>query len=153
MTTTSAPSSPAPASALVDLYEKDETAWLDAMSELVAQRRFAEMDYQHLGEYLSDMANRDRREVRSRMTTLMTHLLKWKHQPNKRTRSWRGTIIEQRQELEADLEAGSLRNHAKVILDKAYALARKRAAGETGLDLKVFPSQCPWELDDLLKDE
>jgi hypothetical protein len=63
--------------ALADLYESDETAWLEAMAELAAQRRAAEMDYEHLAEFLTDMARRDRREVRSRLVVLITHLLKW----------------------------------------------------------------------------
>ena len=43
------------------LYEADETAWLDAMSELVRQGRHDQLDYAHLAEYLADMAGRDRR--------------------------------------------------------------------------------------------
>jgi hypothetical protein len=48
------------------LYRKDETAWLETMSQLLAQRRFRELDYRHLSEYLADMAKRDKREVMSR---------------------------------------------------------------------------------------
>ena len=74
------------------LYERDETAWLEAMSALAASGRHAEMDYQNLSEYLADMAGRDRREVFSRLVVLLTHLLKWEHQPERRSGSWRGTI-------------------------------------------------------------
>ena len=74
------------------LYEADETAWLEAMSELVAQRRYAELDHAHLGEYLADMAKRDRREVFSRLVVLLSHLLKWQHQPENCSGSWRGTL-------------------------------------------------------------
>src|SRR5262249_24948472 len=81
--------------ALPPLYESDETAWLEAMAELIRQDRCGELDYPHLGEYLSDLARRDRREVESRLTTLLTHVLKWVHQPDQRSRSWRGTIVEQ----------------------------------------------------------
>src|SRR5262245_11736870 len=81
------------------LYEQDETAWLEAMARLAAQRRVQEMDLAHLSEYLTDMARRDRREVFSRLVTLLTHLLKWEHQPEGRSGSWRGTIREQRREL------------------------------------------------------
>ena len=48
---------------LPSLYESDETAWLEAMSELIHQGRLNELDYAHLREYLADMARRDRREV------------------------------------------------------------------------------------------
>ena len=49
-----------------DLYESDETAWLERMADLIHQGRLDVLDYPHLGEYLSDMARRDRREVESR---------------------------------------------------------------------------------------
>jgi hypothetical protein len=65
------------AAPLSELYEADETAWLDAMADLVRQGRLEELDYAHLAEYLTDMARSDRREVESRLTTLLEHLLKW----------------------------------------------------------------------------
>ena len=55
------------AESLTVLYEQDETAWLEAMAELVAQRRYAELDHLHLSEFLADQAKRDRREVFSRL--------------------------------------------------------------------------------------
>ena len=135
---------------LSSLYESDETAWLDAMSELIRQGRHDQLDYAHLMEYLEDMARRDRREVASRMTVLIAHLLKWTHQPRKRSRSWRGTIIAQQQELADDVQGGVLRNHAEGVLPKVYAKAVKRAAAETGLSAKTFPAACPYTLDELL---
>src|SRR5215471_13894744 len=86
------------------LYEQDETAWLEAMSALAAAGRYDEMDFAHLSEYLTDMARRDRREVFSRLVVLLTHLLKWEHQADRRSGSWRGTIREQRRELRQLLE-------------------------------------------------
>jgi len=121
------------------LYEQDETAWLEAMSVLAANGRYAEMDYRHLSEYLADMAKRDRREVFSRLVVLLSHLLKWEHQPERRSGSWRGTIREQRRELKQLLESGTLRNHAEAVLEDAYAEARRQAADETELSPDVFP--------------
>lgn len=132
------------------LYESDETAWLEAMAELILHGRFDELDYPHLGEYLTDMARRERREVKSRLTTVLMHVLKWVHQPEQRSRSWRGTIIEQRQELALHAESGVLRNHAEATLADAYTKAVERAAGETGLPAECFPSECPYTLDQLL---
>jgi hypothetical protein len=53
------------AEAQTDLYETDETAWLEAMAELIELGRLGELDYPHLGEYLADMARRDRRRLRA----------------------------------------------------------------------------------------
>ena len=132
------------------LYEQDETAWLEQTASLVAQRRFDEIDREHLSEYLADMARRDKREVLSRLVVLLTHLLKWDHQPDHRSNSWLGTIVTQRRELRQLLESGSLRVHARDVLSQAYQHALEQAAAETGLELILFPTECPWTLDDLM---
>jgi hypothetical protein len=131
------------------LYEADETAWLEAMAALVAGRRLDELDCEHPGEYLADMARRDRREVVSRLVVLLAHLLKWGHQPERRSGSWRGTILTRRRELRLLLESGTLRDHADAALADAFDEAREQAAAETGLPLATFPSECPWTLDEL----
>lgn len=145
---------PDPVQALAALYEADETAWLDTMAQLAAERRVDELDYEHLSEFLADMARRDRREVRSRLTVLLMHLLKWEHQPDQRSNSWRATIVEQRQELINDLaESGTLRNYGREVLPQAYQQAVKRAAAETGLDAGDFPGECPWSWEQAVEGE
>ncbi len=141
------------AEVLSDLYEQDETGWLEAMAELLAQRRYQDLDHIHLSEYLTDMARRDRREVFSRLVVLLTHLLKEVVQPEKSSGSWRSTVREQRRELRQLLESGTLRNHARAVLLDAFAEARRHAADETEVELERLPSECAWELDELLNDE
>jgi hypothetical protein len=141
------------AATLSQLYESDETAWLEAMAELIQEGRWHDLDYAHLGEYLSDMAGRDRREVKSRLTTLLAHVLKWMHQPDQRSRSWEGTIVEQRQELADLVGRGVLRNHAEAVLADAYRRASGRAIIETGLPAESFPAECPYTLEQLLSPE
>ena len=121
------------------LYERDETAWLEAMSALAASGCHAEMDYQNLSEYLADMARRDRREVFSRLVMLLTHLLKWEYQPETTLRFVAGHDLEQRRELSQLLESGTLRNHAAVVLADAYAAARRQAAARDGTAAGRFP--------------
>lgn len=139
--------------ALELLYEQDETAWLDAMATLAADGRLSELDTGNLAEYLADMAKRDRREVFSRLVVLLTHLMKWEHQPDRRGGSWRGTIREQRRELKQLLESNTLRNHATDVLADAFAEAKRQAADETELDLAVFPIENPWNLEAILDEE
>jgi hypothetical protein len=144
------PMAMATAASLAALYERDETAWLEAVSELIRLGRLDEVDFANLAEYLADMARRDRREVSSRLAVLIAHLLKWQHQPERRSGSWRGTIEVQRQELAELLESGVLRNHAADILGKSYANGARQAAAETGLAVATFQADCPYSLDDLL---
>jgi hypothetical protein len=135
---------------LTDLYHEDETAWLEAMAQLVAQRRYGELDHEHLSEYLADMAKRDKREVYSRLVVLLVHLLKWEHQSEQRSNSWRGTIVAQRRELRQLLESGTLRNHAEAVLTQAYQDAIAQAAAETGLAETAFPTECAMTLEEVL---
>jgi hypothetical protein len=132
------------------LYEADETAWLEQTARRVAERRFDEIDPESLSEYLLDMARRDRREVLNRLKMLLVHLLKWEHQPGKRSRSWEATIRDQRQELGDLLESGTLHRHAEGVLEVAYRRAVPLAAAETGLDDSAFPASCPYTLVELL---
>jgi len=138
---------------LPTLYEQDETAWLDEMARLVAERRVEELDLANLGEFLSDMAKRDRRAVYNRLAVLLTHLLKWEHQPDQRTNSWRGTIRSQRRKLRLLLESGTLRNHAAAILPEVYQEARAQAAAETGLPIATFPAESRQSVDELIAPE
>ncbi len=133
-----------------ELYEKDETAWLETMVQLIAEGRLEELDFLNLQEYLGDMARRDRREVVSRLSLLLSHRLKWDYQTDRRCPSWKTTIEVQRQELLDLLESGTLRNHALDILAKAYANGAKQAEAETGISLATFPTECPYSVEDLL---
>jgi hypothetical protein len=140
----------AAATSLADLYVEDGTAWLEAMAELVRRRKLADLDLANLGEFLADMARRDRREVKSRLAVLLAHWLKWEHQPDRRSGSRRSTIVSQRQEL-ADLAGGGvLRTHANAVLGEAYTNAVEQAASETGLPESAFPVDCPYTVDQLL---
>jgi hypothetical protein len=135
---------------LAELYLRDETAWLEANSNLIRAGRLDEVDHPNLAEYLKDMANRDRRAVKKRLSILMAHLLKWQFQPERRSRSWHTTILVQRADLLDRTESGVLRLHAAEVLPKAYADAVRFAVAETGLPESTFPADCPYSLDDVL---
>ena len=135
---------------LTDLYLADETAWLESMVDRLQSGAYAELDYANLKEYLSDMAGRDRREVESRLVVVLTHILKWAYQPDRRSRSWRSSIIEQRQELARLAARGVLRNHAESVLSDVYSEALERASAETGLPVEHFAAECEYTFDELL---
>ncbi len=145
----------APSTTIVapDLFEADETAWLESMACLIREGKTAELDYRHLAEYLEDMARRDKREVSSRLALLVAHLLKWQFQPERRSGGWRETIAVQTQELADLLESGVLRNHAEEILAKAYANGIRQAVAETGLPAETFPAECSYTIESLLSVE
>jgi Domain of unknown function DUF29 len=141
----------ATAESLATLYTEDETAWLETMAALIRRRDLVALDLENLGEYLSDMARRDRREVKSRLVVLLAHAMKWQFQPEKRSSSWRTTMLVQRQDL-ADLAgSGVLRAHADAVLSSAYENALELAASETGLLRSMFPAECPYTVQELFK--
>lgn len=138
---------------LTDLYEADETAWLETMAELISEGKNEDLDYAHLQEFLTDMANRDKREVESRLGVLLMHMLKWTHQQKKRSKSWRRTIVNQRRELTKLLKSGVLRQHAADTLAAVYRDALEDAVLETGLPTTDFPHECPYTVEMLLADD
>ena len=135
---------------LSELYETDETAWLDRMVELLERGEYADLDFTNLKDCLESLADRDRRQVERRLTLLIEHLLKWEHQPARRGSSWRRTILVQRHDLGKSLQSGSLRRHAEESLAGCYRDAVVWAASETCLPLGTFPPECPWSLDQAL---
>ena len=139
-----------PPLSLSDLYEVDDVAWLEGTAELIRLGRTDALDFPHLAEYLTDMAISERRQVLNRMATLLAHVLKWQYQPDRRSGSWRATVIEQRKRLNR-LAIGVLRRHAEDVLAEAYADAVELAAVETGLPpVETFPAACPYTVAQLL---
>lgn len=134
---------------LNQLYEADETAWLEAMAELIQLKLYDQLDYSNLQEFLTEMAKRDKREVTSRLTLLIAHQLKWDYQSAKRSTSWKITIESQRQELLSLFENASLRHYAELKLQKSYQAAIRLAMAETDLAEDAFPANSPYTLDSL----
>ena len=62
-----------------ELYEQDLYAWAEAQADLLRRRRFAELDLEHVIEEIEDVGGSLYREVRSRIRTIMEHLLKLEH--------------------------------------------------------------------------
>ena len=83
-----------PASA--SLYDEDFAVWTAETARLLRAGRFDEVDIEHVAEEIEDMGKRDKRELHSRLTVLILHLLKWKWQPEKKSASWGSTIVTQR---------------------------------------------------------
>ena len=134
------------------LYDVDFFNWTQRTAQLIRQGRLHEVDAEHVAEEIEDMGKRDRREIRSRLTVLVMHLLKWQVQPELRQGpSWRLTIIEQRIQLALVLDdSPSLRSVARNELARIYAAAVRAGMDETGLEASSFPRSCPWTAEEIL---
>jgi hypothetical protein len=133
-------------------YNKDFYAWLMKNADLLRQHKFNEVDIEHVAEELESMGKSERRELTSRLTVLLAHLLKWKFQPALRSRSWKNTILTQRIDIKELLEdSPSLHYELGERLAIAYEKARLSAEDETGIDKNNFPESCPFTFEQLLK--
>jgi len=132
-------------------YDNDIIVWANEQAALLRAGRFDELDIEHLVEEIEDVGKSERRELASRMSVLLAHLLKWQYQSGRRGASWARTIREQRRAVAARLrETPSLKTSLSdpLWLDGVWADAVAKAADETGLT--DFPNDCPWAVDDVL---
>jgi Domain of unknown function DUF29 len=133
------------------LYERDFCLWLEQQASLLRERRFDHLDLANLIEEIEAMARKDKKAVKNNLAILLTHLLKHRYQPEERSNSWRGSIVEHRQRLRDDFEESpSLRSHATQVFGRAHADACERASAETGLPVRVFPKASPYTLEQTL---
>jgi hypothetical protein len=137
-----------------DLYERDFYAWACEQAALLHAGRLAEADIANIAEEIDSMGRGEKRELVSRMTVLLQHMLKWQFQPERRGTSWRLSIENARDEIEDHLgDNPSLTAKLPESVTTAYRLARRKAAIETGIALDVFPGNCPWTCDQAMQSE
>ena len=135
-------------------YEEDFYGWISASIVLLKQKRFGEMDINHLIEELEDMGNNRKHALVSRFAQLIFHLLKWQHQPDFRGRSWEASIQEQRKRVKKLLlENPSLKAEFTIFLADAYEDSILLVKKETHIDLKLFPQDCPYTLEQILNSD
>ena len=142
---------PAPES---DLYERDFYTWCLEQAALVRAGRLAELDLENVAGELESLGGEQANALRSFYRVLLTHLLKWRCQPGRRSRSWIVTIVRERGNA-AERLAGNpgLRQHQRQLFTEAYRRARNEAVSETGLPLSVFPAENPFTLEQALDED
>ncbi|EGV16732.1 DUF29 domain-containing protein [Thiocapsa marina] len=135
-----------------DLYDADIVAWAEQQAHWLRAGALDRLDLEHLAEEIEDVGKSEQRELASRLSLLLAHLLKWQFQPERRGSSWQRTIREQRRAIKARLDrTPSLKAMLRdaTWLDEIWADAVADAVGETGLS--AFPENCPWRLTDVLE--
>jgi hypothetical protein len=134
-------------------YEQDFYSWTQEQAALLRAGRLNDLDIVNLIEEVETMGRSEKRELESRLTVLLVHLLKWRYQEVRRGRSWELTIVEQRIRFRRTLkENPGLKPLLDEIISDAYELAVIHAAKETKISQNVFPEQCPWLLDQITDD-
>jgi uncharacterized protein DUF29 len=136
-----------------NLYETDFYLWTQQQAEYLKKGSLEKLDHDNLIEEMEDLGKSQKSRLKSHLKNLLMHMLKAKYQPEMKTVSWEISINNARAEArEALEESPSLKSKIPVILKSAYSLARGNAAIETGLKLKNFPEECPWIIEEILKE-
>ncbi len=127
-------------------YDTDLYTWSLEQAALLRQRKFDQIDLEHIIEELEDMSKSEKRALESFLENLLMHLLKWQYQPYYiGKRSWASTIIEQRQRLSFHLKDNpGLKSKLPEAIERAYTFAKSGAEKETGIPMNNFPETCPW---------
>jgi Domain of unknown function DUF29 len=134
--------------------DRDFYAWANEQAALLRAGRFEEADLEFIAEEIESMGKTEKRELVSRLTILLLHLLKWRFQTHLRSTSWRLSIEEQRIQVVSHLaDNPSLKTMLAAAIVDAYRLATIGARRETGLDAAAFPATCPWSFDQLIDDD
>ncbi len=132
-------------------YEKDFYAWTIHNAQLLREGKLSEIDVKNIAEEIESMGKSEKRELINRLAVLLAHLLKWKFQPIKQSKSWKLTIKEQRfQLIKLIEESPSLKHEIELKLSEAYEQAMIIAERETGVEENNFSKKCPFSLQQVL---
>ncbi len=132
-------------------YENDAYAWALEQAGLLRAGKLEQLDLEHLAEEIESMGKSERRALVSQLARLLMHLLKWDHQPERRSRSWRLTIIDAQAKTTRLLNDNpSLKASLPELMNQAYEDARRAAAIETDSELHAFPEECMYGFDEAL---
>lgn len=129
-------------------YDADFHAWANEQATLLRAGRLSEIDVEHIAEEIETLGRGEKRELASRLSVLLLHLLKWAHQPERRGRSWELTIKEQRRQLTRHLRDNpSLGAWTDQAMADAYGDAVLRAELEMNVPSDMLPRDCPYRFE------
>ena len=115
------------ATARQSLYESDYLLWIQETIAKLKNRDFENLDFENLIEEIEDLGRSQRKELESRLKTLIEHFLKriYVNMPDC-FNGWENTIREQRSQIEVLLNNyPSLKSYWNEHLNSAWMIALK----------------------------
>ena len=132
-------------------YEDDLYTWVQEQVALLRAGKLTEVDALNVAEELSDVGKSEIKGLRSSIAVLTLHLLKWDHQPKRRSLSWVATVNEQRRQIRLALEESpGMKSKLEAAVEHGYGSGRDKAVAETGLDYDTFPEVCPYSFEEMM---
>jgi hypothetical protein len=131
-------------------YDRDFYTWSQEQGRLVREGRWSEVDQENIAEEIESLGREQFNKLESAIRVILIHLLKWDHQPERRSRSWALSVQTQRLDLDDVLSDNpGLKPRIEEAIERAYRKARLEAAKETDLPRKTFPEACPYSFADI----
>jgi len=137
--------------ALEQLYEREYDRWLSETIELLKNRQFDRVDYEHLIEELAALRRSEKTAVKSLILSIIIQLLLYQFWTTEReinSNHWAAKMITFRVQLEDKLTT-NLSKFLELELENIYENARLIAEKKTGL--KNLPIICPYSLTQILE--
>jgi Domain of unknown function DUF29 len=133
-------------------YERDLYGWATEQAALLRAGKISEADAANIAEELDDVGSEQYDKLESALRLILLHLLKWNHQPERRSRSWWATITVQRNQVRRVLRKNpGLEPQVKAATADAYEDARIEAVAQTRLSPRKFPAHCPYGWDEIIE--
>ncbi len=141
---------------ITTLYDRDLALWIQGTIDQLKARNFEELDIENLIAELEGLAGRDRRELESRIATLLEHLLKRCYVKSEYDyNGWEETIERSRFEIKQLLkQSPSLKCHANnpELFEELYRYSLRILRKNTDYNRVIFPETWQFSegIDDLL---
>ncbi len=135
-------------------YEQDFYAWLETTANLLKKKQFESIDLENLIEEIEAMGRSEKREIKTRLITIIKHLLRlkyWQSTLDYNARGWRNTVIEQREKLIFVLEdSPSLRQELESFFLEGYQKTVQKIIQKYDLPSSMFPAESPFSLTNII---
>lgn len=132
--------------------DDDFAAWIYDQVAALKEGRFDDLDIDDLADEVESLAKRDFKALVSAIRVILLHMLKWDYQPEQQGNPWRASINEHRRRVWGELASSpGFKRRIDDAIRIAYPFARGKAHEETGVFLKNFPAECPYDWDEIMK--
>jgi hypothetical protein len=118
-------------------YDTDAYGWAMAQAALIRAGQFDIVDWENVAEEIESVGRSEKNTLKSNLTQVLIHMLKWEIQPERRGMSWWLSIMNHRIQAEDVIfENPSLKPIIDDVVRDALIIARKKAIIEMNMKPK-----------------